>query len=151
VAFFQVREDHWNDVQPWLANWRAVDPLYTRSYGGTLDDLAPDARRFDVSLAWHAWAGAEPSLALLVDWQKQGVLEDVRALARRLALGLGLAEPSASIVSLRVPDAEIAEAALAELGVRCAARGGNIRLSPHVYNTAADIDQAIDALSKFSS
>ncbi len=151
AAFFQVREDHWNDVQPWLANWRAVDPLYTRSYGGTLDDLAPDAKRFDVSLAWHAWAGAEPSLALLVDWQEQGVLEDVRALVRRLALGLGLAEPSASIVSLRVPDAKTAEAALAEMGVRCAARGGNIRLSPHVYNTVADIDQAIDALSNFSS
>jgi selenocysteine lyase/cysteine desulfurase len=64
---------------------------------------------------------------------------------------LGLAEPSASIVSLRVPDAKTAEAALAEMGVRCAARGGNIRLSPHVYNTAADIDQAIDALSNFSS
>ena len=47
------------------------DPLYARSYGGNLDDLARDARRFDVSLAWHAWAGAEPSLALLVDWQAQ--------------------------------------------------------------------------------
>jgi selenocysteine lyase/cysteine desulfurase len=151
VAFFRVRKVYWDDVQPWLANWRAGDPPYARSYGGSLDDLALDARRFDVSLAWHAWAGAEPSLALLVDWQEQGILEGVKALARRLAFGLGLAEPSASIVSLRVQDAEAAEAALARVGVRCAARGGNIRLSPHVYNTVDDIDRAIDALSRLST
>jgi len=148
VAFFHVREDHWDDIQPWLANWRAGDPPYTRSYGGSLDDLAPDARRFDISLAWHAWAGAEPSLALLVDWQAQGVLENVLPLARRLASGLGLAEPSASIVSLRVHDAESAEGALATMGVRCAARDGNIRLSPHVYNTVEDINRAIEAISR---
>jgi len=129
-----------------MANWRAGEPLYARSYGGGLDDLARDARRFDVSLAWHAWAGAEPSLALLVEWQERGILEDVQMLANRLASGLGLEEPSASIVSLRVRDAEAAEAALAKVGVRCAARGGNIRLSPHVYNTVADVDRAIDAL-----
>ena len=151
VAFFYVHEDHWADIHPWLANWRAGDPPYTRSYGGSLDDLAPDARRFDVSLAWHAWAGAEPSLALLADWQEQGVLESVKTLARRLASGLGLAEPSASIVSLRVQDAETAETALATMGVRCAARGGNIRLSLHVYNTAGDIDRAIEALSRVST
>jgi len=151
VAFFHVREDHWGDIHPWLANWRAGDPPYMRSYGGSLDDLAPDARRFDVSLAWHAWAGAEPSLSLLVGWQEQGVLENVKALAQQLASGLGLAEPSASIVSLPVQDAETAETALATMGVRCAARGGNIRLSPHVYNTVDDIDRAIDALSRVST
>ena len=129
----------------------AGEPPYTRSYGGSLENLAPDARRFDVSLAWHAWAVAEPSLSLLVDWQEQGVLEDVKALAQRLASGLGLAEPSASIVSLRVRDAEPAETALAAMGGRCAARGGNIRLSPHVYNTVDDIDRAIDALSHVST
>ena len=147
VAFFHVRRDRWNDVPPWLANWRAGEPLYTQSYGGTLEDLARDARRFDVSLAWHAWAGAEPSLALLVEWQARDFLGGVKMLANRLAAGLGLEEPSSSIVSLRVPDAEAAENSLAAMGVRCAARGGNIRLSPHVYNTAADVDWAIDALS----
>ncbi len=50
-------------------------------------------------------------------------------------------------MSVRVEDAEAAEVRLAELGVRCAARGGNIRLSPHVYNTAADVDAALDALA----
>jgi selenocysteine lyase/cysteine desulfurase len=147
VAFFHVREERWPDIAPWLANWRAGDPPYARNYGGDLSHLAPDARRFDVSLAWQAWAGAEPSLALLVEWQRQGLLDEVTVLARRLAAGLGKPEPPASIVSVRVPDAEAAEAALAEAGVRCAARGGNIRLSPHIYNTEEDIDRAVEALA----
>lgn len=149
VAFFHVRRDRWGDMPPWFANWRSGDPVYARSYGGTLDHLAPDARRYDVSLAWHAWAGAEPSLALLREWQAAGALESVRALANRLAIALGRPIPDASIVSVRVADAEAAEASLARLGVRCAARGGNIRLSPHVYNTEAEIDRAVEALARY--
>lgn len=149
VAFLHVREDHWPEIPPWFANWRSGEPVYFRNYGGTLADLAPDARRFDISLAWQAWAGARPSLALLLEWQANGVLDEVHRLARRLAAGLGRPAPSASIVSLEVRNAEAAEASLAELGVRCAARGGNIRLSPHVYNTDADVDRAIAALAPF--
>jgi selenocysteine lyase/cysteine desulfurase len=149
VGFLHVRQERWERIQPWFANWRTDTTLYNRAYGGTLHDLAGDARRFDISLAWHAWAGAEPSLALLVEWQANGLLEEVKALARRLAAGVGRPEPSSSIVSLRVENAEAAERALAEGGVRCAARGGNIRLSPHIYNTEADIDRAIKALGRF--
>jgi selenocysteine lyase/cysteine desulfurase len=149
VGFLHLRRERWGRIAPWFANWRTGAMLYGHSYGGTLGDLAGDARRFDVSIAWHAWAGAEPSLALLVEWQASGVLDDVKGLARRLAAGVGRPEPSASIVSLRVEDAEGAERALAETGVRCAARGGNIRLSPHVYNTKADIDRAVEALQHF--
>jgi selenocysteine lyase/cysteine desulfurase len=149
VAFLHVRKDHWGELLPWFANWRTSDPLYGHSYGGGLDDLAGDAGRFDVSLAWHAWVGAEPSLALLVEWQECGVLEEVHVLARRLAAGLGRPAPTASIVSVQVENAVAAERALAEMDVRCAARGGHIRLSPHVYNTEADIDRAVEALARF--
>ena len=149
VGFFYLRRDRWDKVSPWLANWRSGSPLYGTSFGGTLADLAPDARRFDVSLAWHAWVGARPSLDLLNQWQDQGVLDGVHVLARRLADGLNQPEPVGSIVSLRVDDAEIAERELGRRGIRCAARGGNIRLSPHVYNTASDVDEALAALARF--
>jgi selenocysteine lyase/cysteine desulfurase len=149
VAFLHIHQERWGSVPPWFANWRTGTILYDTGYGGSLDDLATDARRFDVSLAWHAWAGAEPSLALLVEWQANGLLDEVLALARQLAAGVGRPVPSASIVSLRVEDAEAAERALAEMGVRCAARGGNIRLSPHIYNTEADIDRAVTALERY--
>ncbi len=149
VAFFHVREDRRGTITPWFANWRTGMPLYGTSYGGTFADLAQDARRFDVSLAWHAWVGAVPSLELLVAWQDDGAFDEVLGLARRLAHGLGQPEPKASIVAVKVSEADAAEASLAAMGVRCAARGGNIRLSPHVYNSEADIDRAVAALQRF--
>ncbi len=147
VAFLRVRRERWETLTPWFANWRAGSPLYGRSVGGPLT-LAPTAARFDVSLAWHAWAGARPALELLVAWQRDGALEDVLALSRRLADGLGAPAPTSSIVVVRAADAEAAEAALAAAGIKCAARGGNIRLAPHVYNTPDDIDRAIEAAAR---
>ncbi|MCC6314178.1 MAG: aminotransferase class V-fold PLP-dependent enzyme [Thermomicrobiales bacterium] len=147
VAFLRVRRDRWDDVPPWFANWRSGAPLYGRSYGGPLT-LRPDAARFDVSLAWHAWAGARPSLELLLGWQG-AELDRVWDLSRRLAIGLGAPEPTSTIVSVAVADAEAAEAALLEAGVKCAARGGMVRLAPHVYNTEEEIDRAIAAVGAF--
>ncbi|MFM9105645.1 MAG: hypothetical protein ACKOWF_02970 [Chloroflexota bacterium] len=43
-------------------------------------------------------------------------------------------------------DAERTAAALAASGVRCAARGGRVRLSCHVWNTREDIERAAAAL-----
>jgi selenocysteine lyase/cysteine desulfurase len=144
VGFLRVRNDHWQTLPPWLANWRCAVPQH--SFGGAYTDLAPDARRFDVSLAWHAWVGAEQSLALLLDWQASGALDEVRDLARQLAAGLGRPEPSGSIVSLRVSDAAAAEAALQARGIRCAARGDNVRLAVHVWNTEEEIARTVEAL-----
>lgn len=144
VGFLRVRSDRWPTLPPWMANWRSADPQV--SFGGRYEELAPDARRFDVSLAWHAWVGAEQSLALLLEWQANGAFDEVRALTRRLAAGLGRPEPSGSIVSLRVSDAGAAEAALQTRGIRCAARGGNVRLAVHVWNTEEDIARAVEAL-----
>lgn len=149
VSFFYVRRDRWDDLPPILANWRTSDPLFGGSYGGPLLHRG-DASRFDVSLAWHAWVGARPSLELLVEWQREGVLAEVLELSARLAAGLSLAPPTSSIVCLSVPDAEAAETALAEAGVKCAARGGNIRLSPHVYNTVEEIDRAVTAITSLA-
>lgn len=144
VGFLRVRQDRWPTLPPWLANWRCAVPQH--SFGGAYSDLAPDARRFDVSLAWHAWVGAEQSLALLLEWQANGALDDVRGLARQLAAGLGRPEPSGSIVSLRVSDAAAAESALQARGIRCAARGSNVRLAVHVWNTEDDIARTVEAL-----
>jgi len=87
---------------------------------------------------------------LLVDWQRQGVLAEVVGMARRLAKQLGLpTEPAGSIVSVPVDDAEAVRAKLAAAGVRAAVRAGSVRLSPHVYNTAEQIDIAAVALERF--
>lgn len=138
VGFLYIKRSRWDTVTPYMANWRSVN----RSYGGELT-LAPNASRFDVSLAWHAWVGAVPALELLVEWNEDGTLAEAKALADRLAMGLELPKPGGSLVCVRVPDPEAAAAGLAAAGIKCAPRGDFIRLTPHVYNTPEEIDRAI--------
>jgi selenocysteine lyase/cysteine desulfurase len=145
VAFFSVAPQHWATVPAWLANWRSARSPYAVAYGGPLDQAA-DAARFDVSLAWHAWAGAAVSLELLVEWRAAGLLEEPVRLARRLAAQLNLPEPVGSLVSVPVDDAESLRARLAKNGIKAAVRAGSVRLSTHVYNTPADVDAAVSAL-----
>ena len=147
VAFLFVAQDHWDAIAPWLANWRSSSDPYGQYYGGPLS-LAATAARFDVSLAWLPWAGAAESLQLLVDWQRAGLLQEVVGLARRLTDDLGLPAPGGSVVSVPVQDAEAVRADLAAAGIKAAVRAGSVRLSPHVYNTAAQIDRAASALAR---
>jgi selenocysteine lyase/cysteine desulfurase len=148
VAFMSVARQHWDDLAPWLANWRSSSSPYTVYYGGPLD-LAPNAARFDVSLAWFAWAGAAVSLSLLVDWQRAGILVEPVTLGRRLASDLGLPAPEGTVVSVPVDDAEAVRAELAAQGVKAAVRAGSVRFSPHVYNTSEHVDRALSALAPF--
>jgi selenocysteine lyase/cysteine desulfurase len=145
VAFFTVGRQHWDSLPAWLANWRSTSDPYHVYYGGPLDQ-APSAARFDVSLAWHAWAGAAESLQLLAEWQARGLLAEPVALARRLAERLGLPRPVGSIISVPVEDAELVREELTQAGIRAAVRAGSVRLSTHVYNSADDVDRAYSAL-----
>jgi selenocysteine lyase/cysteine desulfurase len=148
VAFLYVARKQWDQVPPLLANWRSTSNPYGDYYGGGLDS-APNAARFDVSLAWFSWAGAAVSLGLLADWQRLGVLRHPVDLARRLAGHLGLPEPAGSVLSVPVDDAESVRTHLAGAGIKTAVRAGSVRLSPHVYNTAEQIDRAAEALARF--
>jgi selenocysteine lyase/cysteine desulfurase len=146
VAFLSVKRERWDDLVPWLANWRSSSQPYDVYYGGPLD-LAPNAARFDVSLAWFSWAGASASLQLLAEWRRRGLLADVVILARRLARDLGVPEPLGSVVSVPVDNADLVRDRLAGAGIKAAVRAGSVRLSPHVYNTVAQIDTATAALA----
>jgi selenocysteine lyase/cysteine desulfurase len=146
AGFFVVHPDRMDDLIPYVANWYAGTPRYQAHYGTELN-LAREAGRFDVSLAWHSWVGARVSLELLVQWQRDGTFDGVWANTRRLAEGLGLPEPASTVLSFKATDAAAAEQTLANAGIRCAARGGNIRLAAHVYNTPEEIDRAIEVIA----
>jgi hypothetical protein len=130
-----------------MANWRSSTNPYTVYYGGPLDQ-APGAARFDISLAWHAWAGAAVSLELLAGWQADGLLNEPLSLARRLASELDLPEPVGTVVSVPVDDADSLRDELAKSGIKAAVRAGSVRLSTHVYNTAEHIDTAVSVLAR---
>jgi selenocysteine lyase/cysteine desulfurase len=147
VAFLTVAPRHWETVPAWMANWRSSTNPYTVYYGGPLDQ-APGAARFDISLAWHAWAGAAVSLELLAGWQADGLLNEPLSLARRLASELDLPEPVGTVVSVPVDDADSLRDELAKSGIKAAVRAGSVRLSTHVYNTAEHIDTAVSVLAR---
>ena len=62
-AAFSARAQE--EIRPLTAGWySALDP-WASCYGPELD-LAPDASRYDLSPAWHAWVGAEAALGFTV-------------------------------------------------------------------------------------
>lgn len=148
VAFLTVRRDRMDDLRPIAANWRAADDPYGRYFGGPLT-LAPDARRYDVSLPWLPWVGAVESLRLLAEWQPTGAFDEVLGMARDLAGRMGQRWEGATLVCAPLSDPEAARTALAEAGIRASVRGTAIRLSVHVYTEPAHLDRAVDALAPF--
>ncbi len=148
TAYFYVRPDRWAGLEAHNANWRAADQPFNRYFGGPLA-LAGSAARFDVSRAWLPWLGASESLRLLASWKDSDLFPGVRRLADRLAEGCGMAAPGSSLVCVPAGDTERAREALREAGIKASVRGDSVRFAPHVYNTDADIDRAIEAMQPY--
>ena len=66
-------------------------------------------------------------------------------------------QTSSGVMVFRVPGADMSaayQALYTEHRVGCAGRGGEfdgIRLSPHIYNTLADVNYAIDAITEVTT
>jgi selenocysteine lyase/cysteine desulfurase len=142
ATFFVVRKERLDELKPLHASWWAGDDPYGAYYGPPLR-LAGNARRFDTSPAWFSWVGAAPALEAL---ERIGI-ERIHAhdveLANRFRAGMELEPADSAIVSV---DVENGPEKLERAGIRAAVRAGGLRVSFHVYNTADDVDAALDAL-----
>ncbi|MQA17204.1 MAG: aminotransferase class V-fold PLP-dependent enzyme [Pseudonocardiaceae bacterium] len=143
TAFLAVAPEHLATMRPLAAGWYAGDDPHTSYYGPPLR-LAETARRFDTSPAWFSWVGTEPALELIERIGVPAIQAHNVALANRFRAGLGLPAADSAIVSAQVPDAQHR---LERAGIRAAVRAGGLRVSFHVYNTEADVDAALEALS----
>lgn len=143
TAFLTARPERWDEVVPHSAGWYAGADRWSSIYGSPLR-LAEDARRFDVSPAWHGWVGTRTSLELLTAVGTSVLQEHAVGLANRFRAGVGMAPSHSAIVSLTA-DAEV-PAILGEWGLRCAERAGRVRLAFHLHNTEADADGAAEIL-----
>jgi selenocysteine lyase/cysteine desulfurase len=129
-------------VTPHAAGWYAgEDPLAT--FFGPPLRLAESARRLDTSPAWFMWVATAASLDVIEQLGPDVIHEHDRALANRFRAGLGMERGTSAIVFC---DAEGAAEKLDGAGIRAAVRGGRLRTSWHVYNTADDVDRALDVL-----
>lgn len=159
TGFVYVREELVRELEPSAVSWMAVqgsdDFRRLVDYDLTWRD---DARRFEViTLPFQDFAGMNASLEMLVELGPGHVESYVAGLADVIVrwagdrTGVRLVTPAdrsrrAGIVSVKPPDAASASGRLVRLGISHSLREGAIRLSPHCYNTRAEVERALEAL-----
>jgi len=143
TAYMAVREERLAGVVPLAAGWYAGEVPYETYFGPPLR-LATNARRLDTSPAWHCWIVAAHSLAVLEQIGVSAIHRHNLDLANRFRTGLGHEPGNSAIV---MSDAPGAAEKIASAGIQAAVRGGRLRTSWHVYNTADDVERTLGVLS----
>jgi selenocysteine lyase/cysteine desulfurase len=122
------------------------------------DEYQPGARRFDVGEASNFSLApiAATALRQILAWDVRRIAETLKAKTDRIAaaataLGFQVAPETARgphMIGLAHPQGvpPALPAALAKAQVHVSIRGGSIRVAPHLYNTAADLDRFFTAL-----
>jgi selenocysteine lyase/cysteine desulfurase len=143
TCFFTVQPDLVDRLVPNNAGWYAGADPWDSIYGGPLR-LSSDARRFDVSPAWHSWVGQAPALDLLTNVGPVALHAHAVGLANRFRVGVGLEPGDSAIVSLATPTD--VGGRLERAGIVGSMRAGRLRLSFHVNNSTDDADRAVETL-----
>lgn len=159
TGFVYVRSELLSRLEPSSVGWMSVrgsdDFSRLVDYDFTFRE---DARRFEViTLPFQDFAGYDASLELLLELGPAAVESHVAGLADRVVRwadsrrDVRLVTPRdrerrAGIVSLAPRHPAAASARLTRAGVAHSLREGAIRLSPHCYNTAAEVDAALEVL-----
>jgi selenocysteine lyase/cysteine desulfurase len=144
VAFLTMNERGESLLTPNQVGWYAGDDPWQNCYGTDLD-LAPGARKFDVSPAWQAWIGAEQSIGLFADLDIAEVWERTAGLGDALCDALGIPQQHQPIVAW--PDASGHDLrTLIDAGIRVSGRAGRLRASFHLWNDLSDVEAVVQAL-----
>jgi selenocysteine lyase/cysteine desulfurase len=156
IAFLYVRPERVDRLHPTVTGWFGRENPYAFEVNKL--DWAPNARRFDTGTppiinAYIARAGIEMitqiGVAKIRAWHEQ--LSD-RLIDGAELRGLRVSAPprhssKTANTAIEVKDAPAVEEAMRRKGVLASARGSVIRLAPHFYNTADDIDASLDVLA----
>jgi kynureninase len=156
IAFLYARREIAERARPSAVGWWGVmDP-----FAFDVEHLAygAGARRFEYGTpAVAAIYAARAGLALLADVGVATVRERHMLLSQRLVDGATaqgwtvrcprVATERTAIVTLEHPEPQRVVDALRAEGVICDSRPGLVRLSPHYFNTAAEMDRALELLA----
>ena len=159
TGFLYVRRELTRRLEPEPVGWLAVKNSedFTRLCDYDLNWLE-DARRFEViTIPYQEFAGLNASLELFesVGWSRVHALVAERASqivdwarSRRDVTLVTPADPQAraGIVSLRPADPGAASKRLLAHGVPHSLREGSIRLAPHFYTSAEDVERGLKYL-----
>ena len=162
VGVLYVRGERLDLLRPLEPGWASV--AHRQDYDNRDLVFAADARRLEGGSAnvtgIHAMGA---SIDLLLDTGVDRVWAHASALCDRLAAGL--AGAGATVLSDRSPGGRSAIVSFAvdghepaavtdglrRRGVVCAARAGGVRVSPHGYNTAEEVDAVVEAVEALTA
>jgi selenocysteine lyase/cysteine desulfurase len=159
---FAVFSERFLEASPLEESWltRAGSDNFARLVDYE-DRYAAGMRRFDTSLRSSPTliSMLEASCRLLLEWQPARIREyllniERESVARMRELGFEVADEaqrSANLFGVNLPaglDAEVCRKHLAEQKIHVSVRGSAVRVSPHVYNDAADLERLTDALAQ---
>lgn len=158
-GFTYIRRELIEQVDPMYVGWTAFEGTddFSRmtEYSTT---FRSDARRFEmITLPFQDFVGMNVSLRMLMDVGIDRIAAHVRTLHRPLLdwareRGIRIASPvgphGSAILCLAPPDPQEAYAALREARIYTSLREGAIRISPHFYNTDADMSRLRDVLER---
>jgi selenocysteine lyase/cysteine desulfurase len=158
LGFVYVAPQH-RMGRPLELNWIARE--HSEDFAGLVnyrDSFQPGARRYDVGERsnFALMPVAKVALRQILDWRVEEIvatLGDLTAQIRNETARLGF-QPIPSVqcashmIGLRseVPLPSDLPARLASANIFVSVRGNSIRVSPHLYNTAADVDRLVSAL-----
>jgi selenocysteine lyase/cysteine desulfurase len=159
LGYLYVAEQH-RDGLPLEENW--ISRLGSddfASLAGYEDRYQPGARRFDVGQRTHFETTPMAIVALrqLLDWGVPRVAATLRRTTNQIeerlrahGLTLTAADRGPHMLGVNLPDPsrQRVAAALAEANVFAALRGRALRVSPHLWTTAEDVDRLVAALAR---
>lgn len=161
-GFVYVREGLKDVLRPPATGWMAYEGSQDFTRLTAYDDrFLPDARRFELmTLPFQEFAGMNASVSLLLELGIESIrehvreiLEPVRQWCERHGVPTGSPPPphASSILCVAPPGLGEVHRALTAAGVVSSLREGSIRLSPHCYNTARELERVVETLELHAS
>jgi selenocysteine lyase/cysteine desulfurase len=162
AAYLYVREELIEKLEPPFVGWASVK----QEIFETVDfwdiwslRLSETASRFEVGTpSTVSFIGAAEAMKMLLDFGIENIEKRVLQLTDHLIksvkeLGLPLQTPEepqhrSGIVNFKIDKPKEVVERLRKSGIIVSARANGIRVSPHFYNTKAEIDKLIDEIRK---
>jgi len=156
LGFLYIRNNYLSKLDPYATGWFAQADIFAMDMHK--HEPAPDARRFESGTPpVPSIYAAEAGLGIINRIGMTAIRDHVRGLTARLKdgvrdMGGRLATPDdperhGAMIAVKTTDDHAMVARLAERKLITSCRDGNVRISPHLYNTVADIDAVLEGLA----